>query len=270
MKDGTTNDIIIELATTKSPMSIAVPVNFRGWKNNGEVEYTQEMREECIKATQECGSHEVVITGYDLEKKVFFFKNSWGKAWGDDGYGTFPIEMIDRHARHSSTIVELKNDIALPQDHNVSPVELDTFNVTSQTSLSDGSVKITTSGKVKNIGFNTIKIGSTLMMKAKGISDKIADENAEVVTLNLEDYAKFETEAITNGHVFLPETDVGNFVLTGHSNAVLNMSSGLMSTKSVKDLIDDFRQLYFRTTLYMYSDDGGYKVLKRYYHQGNY
>ncbi len=270
MKDGTTNDIIIELATTKSPMSIAVPVNFRGWKNNGEVEYTEEMREECIKATQECGSHEVVITGYDLEKKVFFFKNSWGKVWGDDGYGTFPIDMIDRHARHSSTIVELKNDIALPKDHNINPVELDTFDVTSQASLTDSSVKITTSGKVKNIGFNTIKIGSTLMMKAKGISDKIADENAEVVTLNLEDYAKFETEAITNGHVFLPETDVGNFVLTGHSNAVLNMSSGLMSTKSVKDLIDDFRQLYFRTTLYMYSDDGGYKVLKRYYHQGNY
>jgi len=270
MKNGTTNDIIIELATNKRPMSIAVPVNFKGWKNNGEVEYSKEMREECIKATLECGSHEVVITGYDLDKKVFFFKNSWGKGWGDEGYGTFPIDMIDRHARHSSVIVELKNDIILPKEHNVSPLEFDSFYLTSQTSLSDNSVKITTSGVVKNVGFNTIKVGSILTVRARGTNGKIADSNAEFVTLNLEDYTTFETETIFDGHVFFPETDVGNLVLNGNPNAVLDMSSALMSTKSVKDLISDSRELYFRTTLYQYSDDDGYKVLKRYFHEGNY
>lgn len=266
---GTTNEMIEQLATTKMPMSIAVPVNARGWKNSGEVEYTEELRAECIKSPELCGSHEVIITGYDLEKKVFFFRNSWGKSWGDDGYGTFPIDMIDRHARHYNVMVDLEEDIILPADHSTNPVTLGSFNVTSLASA-DNSVKITTSGNVSNVGYHTLKVGSTLMMKAKGISGPINDSNAETVMLNLEESSKFEVEAVTNGHIFLAENDSKNFVLTGKADAVMNINSDLMSSKSVQDLISDYRQLYFRTTLYMYSDDGGYKVLKRYYHGGNY
>lgn len=266
MKNGTTNEIIIELATNKRPMSIAVPVNGRGWKNSGEIEYSEEMRQECIEMPKKCGSHEVVITGYDLEKKVFFFKNSWGKNWGDEGYGTFPIDMIDRHARHSSVLVELNKDIELPKDYARNPMELVNFSVSSLSPLSSSAVVVTTSGSVKNVGYHTLKIGTILTMKAKGVSGVIADNNAEFVELNLEDQAKYETEVITDAHVFLPETNVENFVLTGQKNAVLEINSGLMSTKTVSDLINDNRDMNFRTTLYMYSDDDGYKVLKRYYH----
>lgn len=269
MKNGSTNDIITELAINKRPMSIAIPVNGRGWKNNGEVEYSEEMRSECIQSPSICGGHEVVLTGYDLDKKIFFFKNSWGKLWGQEGYGTFPIEMIDRHAKHSSVMVELKNPLVLAEDHSEIPASLEIFELSSKV-FDDNSVKITTTALVKNIGFNTVKIDSTLIMKALGAEEEIADHNAELVTLNLEDYAKFETETITKGHVFLPTTIVDNFVLNEDSNAVFDISSELMSTNTVMDFVHDLRQLYFRTTLYMYSDDGGYKVLKRYYHKGNY
>jgi C1A family cysteine protease len=29
----------------------------------------------------------VVIVGYDHQKELFKFKNTWGKNWGDKGYG---------------------------------------------------------------------------------------------------------------------------------------------------------------------------------------
>lgn len=34
------------------------------------------------------GNHTILITGYDLDKELIFFKNSWGTDWGDQGYGT--------------------------------------------------------------------------------------------------------------------------------------------------------------------------------------
>jgi len=39
-------------------------------------------------------AHAVVIVGYDDEKRLFRFKNSYGKSWGDQGYGYMPYEYL--------------------------------------------------------------------------------------------------------------------------------------------------------------------------------
>jgi len=40
-------------------------------------------------------AHAVVIVGYDDNKQVFRFKNSYGKGWGDQGYGYMPYDYLE-------------------------------------------------------------------------------------------------------------------------------------------------------------------------------
>lgn len=42
------------------------------------------------------GSHCVLLIGYDDNKRVFIFQNSWGTTWGDKGYGYLPYDYIDK------------------------------------------------------------------------------------------------------------------------------------------------------------------------------
>jgi len=40
------------------------------------------------------GGHAVCAVGYDNDKQLIKFKNSWGKNWGDNGYGYLPYKYI--------------------------------------------------------------------------------------------------------------------------------------------------------------------------------
>jgi C1A family cysteine protease len=40
------------------------------------------------------GGHAVLCVGYDLDKEVFIFRNSWGENWGDKGYFYLPFAYV--------------------------------------------------------------------------------------------------------------------------------------------------------------------------------
>ena len=40
------------------------------------------------------GGHCILLVGYDADKQVFIFRNSWGTTWGMGGYGTIPFAYI--------------------------------------------------------------------------------------------------------------------------------------------------------------------------------
>lgn len=40
------------------------------------------------------GGHAVVFVGYDDQKSLLKFKNSWGSDWGDNGYGYLPYSYV--------------------------------------------------------------------------------------------------------------------------------------------------------------------------------
>lgn len=42
------------------------------------------------------GGHAMLFVGYDLVRKTYLVRNSWGARWGDDGYCTIPFDVIDR------------------------------------------------------------------------------------------------------------------------------------------------------------------------------
>jgi len=40
------------------------------------------------------GAHAMMIVGYDDDRQVFIVRNSWGDAWGDQGYCYFPYDYV--------------------------------------------------------------------------------------------------------------------------------------------------------------------------------
>lgn len=48
------------------------------------------------------GNHAVLICGWICHQKhgdVFVFRNSWGKDWGDDGYGYLSEDYVARFGK---------------------------------------------------------------------------------------------------------------------------------------------------------------------------
>jgi len=43
------------------------------------------------------GGHAVCIVGYDDKRRLFTFKNSWGRRWADKGYGYLPYAYMQRY-----------------------------------------------------------------------------------------------------------------------------------------------------------------------------
>ena len=43
------------------------------------------------------GGHAICVVGYDNKKKRFKFKNSWGKSWGQNGYGYLSYNYIRKY-----------------------------------------------------------------------------------------------------------------------------------------------------------------------------
>lgn len=112
-----TNEIIKYLANNQRPLSISIPVNYKGWKNWGEVTYTEEMRQQCLADSSQCGAHSVILTGYNLEEKVFYFKNSWGDDWGEAGFGTLSFDMVDRYVDGYLYYAKVEGGLDIPEDY---------------------------------------------------------------------------------------------------------------------------------------------------------
>lgn len=58
------------------------------------VTYPKEIDDQCKRGEIDCYGHAVLITGFDSEKKIFTFKNSWGESWGNKGYGQIDYDYV--------------------------------------------------------------------------------------------------------------------------------------------------------------------------------
>lgn len=69
----------------------------------GVISYNDEIDQKCGRQELTCGGHAVLLVGYNEEKKVFLFKNSWGPEWGQAGYGFVTADHIDRFSDQPMT-----------------------------------------------------------------------------------------------------------------------------------------------------------------------
>lgn len=260
----TTNEIIKILANDKEPMTIVVPVNARGWENNGVVSYTKELKQECIDDGSKCGTHAIVLTGYDMDKKVFLFRNSWSKDWGKNGYGEIPFDVIDLYAELAITKVSLISDITLQQNQSDTKFTLESFNLYAKQE-SDNAITIKTSGMIRNAGFNTFRYGTTLMTESLG-SGPLNESNTKVFYLSREDYNKHKVWDIWDAKTLFSGLATSDFEWMSDEDHTYVLPAKLMTTDSVKT---SPTRLILRSTLYVYTDDQKYKVVKRYFHGFN-
>lgn len=124
-----TNEVIKYLANNKRPLSISLPVNFKGWDDNGNVIYNEELRQECLLNSKNCGAHSVVLTGYNLDEKVFYFKNSWGNDWGEQGFGRLSFELVDKFVDGYVYYAKVDGEISIPEDAGIDNFKLENLEV---------------------------------------------------------------------------------------------------------------------------------------------
>jgi hypothetical protein len=66
------------------------------------------------RSDQYQGGHAICIIGYDDTKKLFKFKNSWGAAWGDRGYGYLAYDYMKQYCLDAWSATDLiENPMAL-------------------------------------------------------------------------------------------------------------------------------------------------------------
>ncbi len=54
------------------------------------------------------GRHSVVIEGYEDETDMFYFPNSWGETWGNNGWGAIKRDYIERYGKEVIIISRAK------------------------------------------------------------------------------------------------------------------------------------------------------------------
>lgn len=113
--ENMSDNIIKSMNETGLPQSSSIALYSSLWDGStGIAGYDDDMLMQC-DTNPDCGGHAIVLTGYDLEKKVFFFKNSWGSSWGDSGYGTIAFDYINRWSRSTYTIyIDIENKVEFP------------------------------------------------------------------------------------------------------------------------------------------------------------
>jgi hypothetical protein len=254
-----TNEIIKFLAREQRPLTISLTVNFNGWLNSGETFYNEDLRAECLAKPSDCGGHSVALTGYDMEKKVFFFKNSWGSKWGSKGFGTVTFDTVDRYVVDDLNYA-LVSELELPEDFKDDKLNLASFDFVSSFDQ-DNSYKIKVTGEVNQAQGRPLYISSFVVTKFKDDTRPINDMNVSVVNISETSSPQYLKTLNYLGH-----GSSNSLVWNAENPLVLSLDSSTMQSEKVQEIINDTEvEALLRTTIYVHTDDQGYKTLKRIY-----
>ena len=202
-------------------MTINLPVNERGWSKDGQVVYTNSMREECLSSPSVCGRHAVVVTGYNLKKKVFYIRNSWGSDWGDAGYGEVSFDMVDRFAERNYVKIWLTKDIDLPEARD-NTISINQFEVKNSFDASTDLV-VEVKSNLDNVNSHTIAYATSIVELKEG-STVASDETTKMVELTDDEAIELQNNRISASEL--------KFVSEDQSS--LNSDLKLKITKKIK------------------------------------
>lgn len=259
-----TNEIIKFLAEKKRPLIMSVNVNFNAWPKSGETDYNEEYRNECLTNPSECGGHSIILTGYDMEKRVFMFKNSWGNEWGKNGYGTIPFDVVDTYVNEILYYAEVTGEILLPEEKSPE-IKLNKFDVETYVN-EDKSISIAIDSEVDETSGKMLYISTYLVKKSVNyVSELPSDGNSELVRVGVDEKEAAGDDYVRISTVTVPREE-NQIVINSAEGAGLFLTSEMLSVPSIDALLgnSDYDK-FLRTTIYVHTDDSLFKVLKRVY-----
>ena len=260
-----TNEIIKFLAIKKRPLIMSVNVNFNGWSKTGETNYNETLRQECIAGTANCGGHSILLTGYDMEKREFMFKNSWGKKWGKNGYGTIPFDVVDKYTSEILWNAKILGEVQIPSSRN-SALNLQKFN-SSGTLKKGKSIKVKLDGDISETSGKMFYITSFLVKKHVRFSkDQPVELNTEIINLyDLEEQKTFGDEIVRVTTHTIPNEE-NSIIFESLNDSKLIIPSKSLTIPTIDVLIEStYYDLALRTTLYVHGDEDGFVVVDRLY-----
>ncbi len=253
-----TNEVIRFLATEKRPLTASIAVNFNGWPQSGDVYHDETLRKQCLNNTATCGGHSILITGYDLDKGVFFFKNSWGADWGNNGYGTMTIATFDRYAGYDLYYAKLTEALEIPENANEDLLNVSDLSFTQEKIGNILAIKVNT--KVSEAKGRMIYVSSFLTKKKDAALD-ISDANNSLMELTSSEQLATQETFIRAVHYSV--TPANELVWDEANPLTLNFLKG--TEVSIKAALNSEAESYLRTSVYVHTDTDSWKVLKRQY-----
>jgi len=61
------------------------------------------------KSEEALGGHAICVVGYDDQKKLIKFKNSWSIKWGQKGYGYLPYAYVERYIIDAWSSIDIED-----------------------------------------------------------------------------------------------------------------------------------------------------------------
>lgn len=93
------SEFVMDELRQKRPVVITLKVAIPEVNDaKGTFSYNAAIDQQCIEGKIQCGGHAVLLVGFDSERKLFIFKNSWGPLWGIQGYGSASFDHIDNYS----------------------------------------------------------------------------------------------------------------------------------------------------------------------------
>ncbi|MBP9680511.1 MAG: C1 family peptidase [Bacteriovorax sp.] len=262
---STTNSIIKYLGQKRRPLSITLLVHNDGWPKSGDVFYNEELRNQCLRDRGLCGGHAVILTGYDLSKRVFYFKNSWGEEWGDKGYGTVPFETVDLYSEKDYQSVQLKGDLVFFENKKREDVLVKSFQVNSEVK-EDHKLKVKILGDLQHVAGRFLYVTSVLVKQASSIRGAGSDQTTHIIPLSAENALKHKTVAAKSSFsLSLDNPQIDKILWSEETPLFLDIPDHIMILPEIQEELSSKKSnVLLRVTLYEFSDVG-YRTIKRIY-----
>lgn len=241
-------NVMYAMAEWKQSVVVGLPVHHDGWDaKTGYCYYNEELRKKCNATEGLCGGHSVVLVGYDREKRLFTFKNSWGHDWGKKGYGTISFDFLNRYASGQAQIArfdEDSSDINFPTNHN-KIVQAKIKNISVISKIEDENIVVNLNADISYMISGTIYASTYIEYQN--------DPQSKMMTLTTKSghYAsgKFYKTLLNTEEIKFNE-------LNGQIQMRIPLKT--ISTRKLKN-----KDTFLRVSVYFYSDTGSWKKIYR-------
>lgn len=140
------------------PCAFIFPIIDTNWISNyGHVTVNRKRYYE----TTEHNNHYAIICGYDLKKEVFFIRNSYGKEWGNNGYGTISFSDFRKYAGAEVLFINVIDTNSFKIKEPLEPFKTTvSFENIEATTNPDQSITLKLQGFIDSLGRRNIEIRS--------------------------------------------------------------------------------------------------------------